>query len=196
MRRLVAALLVVLVALTLVGCGGGEEDPAATTPPPAPAPAPAAEPAEDLGPIPDRSAEESAVFEPFPLTEDVPTELAKAIGEKRPTIILFIDSAQKDTNDIKSEVNAVVEDNQGLVDLFVYDLGKYASVRPDGTIVVESDDLNADATAKSAVRLAQELEVNFTPYIFVTDDQGYMIYKHSGYLDRELLGAQVQRVTD
>jgi len=197
MRRFVAVLLVALLALSLVGCGGGAEEPPAETETPATTPAPAPVPVdEEAGVIPDRSAEETAVFEPFPKGDEYPQSLVAAVDSKQPTIILFTDGAQKDTNDIKSEVDTVVKENQGLVDLFTYDLGKYASVGPDGTIVVDDKALQEDATAKGAVELARALGVNFTPFVVITDDQGYVIYKHSGFIDAELLDAQVQRVND
>jgi len=199
MRRFVAVLVVALLALSvvgLVGCGGGAEEPPAETAAPAPAPAPAPTPAADEAVIADRSAEETAVFEPFPKGDGFPESLVKAVDSKQPTLILFVDGAQKDTNDIKSEVNTVATDNQGLIDLFTYDLGKYASIKPDGTIVVDDAALQDDATASGAVELANALGVNFTPFVVITDDQGFVIYKHSGFIDSELLDRQVQRVTD
>lgn len=197
MRRFVLLLLVALLAFALVGCGGGGgEDQAATetetpaTPPPPPAAT------EDEAIIPDRSAEESSVFEAFPTGDFVPDGLAKKIAEKQPTIILFLDGSQKDSNDIKAEVNAVMKSNQGLVDLFTYDIGKYSSINKDGTIKADEAALKGDATAADAVSLARELGVKFTPYVVITDDQGYLIFKHSGFIDKELLDPQVQRVTD
>ena len=103
---------------------------------PAPAAPPAPAPGDDAV-IADRSAEETDTFETFPTGEAVPAALAKKVADKQPTIILFVDGAQKDTNDIKKEVNAVMKSSQGLVDLFTYDLGKYASVAKDGTIKVD-----------------------------------------------------------
>lgn len=193
MRRFVAAVLVAVVALALVGCGG--EEPADNTAAPV-APPPVIVVEEDDALIPDRSAEESAVFEPFPINEEFPASLLEAVKSKQPTIIVFIDSAQKDTNDLRSEVDTVVKENQGLVDLFTYDLGKYAVISPDGVIDVDQKKLQEDETAKGAIELAKVMDVNFTPYIIITDDQGHVIYKHSGFIDFELLDAQVQRVTE
>jgi thioredoxin-related protein len=197
MRRIVALLLVALLAFTLVGCGGGggEEAETATD---ANAEAPAAPPTqapEDDALIPDRSAEETSVFQIFP-TVSVPETLAKMIADKQPTIILFVDGAQKTTNDIKKEVNAVMKANQGLAELFTYDLGKYASISKDGTIKVDEAALKEDATAAAAVSLARQLGVSATPFIVVTDDQGYIIFKHRGFIDRDTFEAQVQRTSD
>ncbi len=195
MRRIVAVLLVALLAFTLVGCGGGAEEPppADTAAPAAPPPPPAP---EDQALIPDRSNVEEDVFEIFPTGEFVPDSLAKKIADKQPTVILFVDGAQKDTNDVKKEVNAVIKANQGLADLFIYDLGKYASISKDGQIKVDEAALKEDPTAADAVNLARELGVSFTPFIVVTDDQGYLIFKHRGFIDAELLEPQLQRVSD
>jgi len=197
MRRIVALLLVALLAFTLVGCGGdGGEDTAATdTQAEAPA-APPAQPSENDAPIPDRSAEETSVFEIFPTGEGVPETLAKKIADKQPAIILFVDGSQKTTNDIKKEVNAVMKANQGLADLFTFDLGKYASISKDGTIKVDEAALKKDATAAAAVGLARRLGVAATPFLVVTDDQGYIIFRHRGFIDRDMLEAQVQRASD
>jgi len=196
MRRFVALVLVAVLAFTLVGCGGGAEEapPAETEAPAAPPPPPPA--ATDAAVIADRSAEEADVFEIFPTGDSVPESLAKAVAEKQPTLILFVDGAQKDTNDIKTEVNTVMKSNQGVIDLFTYDLGKYASISKDGTIKVDEAALKEDPTGSAAVNLARELGVNFTPFVVITDDQGYIIFKHSGFIDEELLDPQVQRVTD
>jgi len=197
MRRSVALVLVALLAFTLVGCGGGAEEPppAEETEAVAPPPPPPTTETDDAV-IKDRSAEEADVFEIFPTSENVPDSLAQKIADKQPTLILFVDGAQKDTNDIKTEVNAVMKSNQGLLDLFIYDLGKHASISKDGTIRVDEAALKDDPTGSAAVSLARELGVSFTPFVVITDDQGYIIYKHSGFIDQELLDPQVQRVTD
>jgi len=196
MRRFVVLVLVAVLAFTLVGCGGGaEEEPAAEQPAAAPV-APPVQPAGDDAVIADRSAEETDTFEIFPTGEAVPAALAKKVADKQPTIILFVDGAQKDTNDIKKEVNAVMKSSQGLADLFTYDLGKFASVAKDGTIKVDEAGLKGDPNAAAAVGLARTLGVGFTPFVVVTDDQGYIVFKHRGFIDRDLLEAQVQRVSD
>ena len=196
MRRFVALVVVAVLAFTLVGCGGGgAEEPAAEQPAAAPAAPPVQPPARKRS-FADRSAEESDIFEIFPTGDAVPEALAKKVADKQPTIILFVDGAQKDTNDIKREVNAVMKSSQGLADLFTYDLGKYASVAKDGTIKVDSAGLKKDPNAAAAVSLARTLGIGFTPFVVVTDDQGYIVFKHRGYIDRDMLEAQVQRVSD
>lgn len=197
MRRLVVALIVVCMSISLVACGGGAEEP-----PPAPEgeaaePAPAAPPAAaNPNPIADRSAEESNTFEPFPTGEDIPESVVDRIAEKQPMLMLFVDESQKDTNDLRDEVAIVVKDNRGRVDLLTYDVGKYSDVTKGGTVVIDAAKLEKDPKAQESVMLARAVGVTFTPYILIVDDQGYIIYRHSGYVDSELLERQVLRVTD
>ena len=91
MRRLVSLLIVVVLAFTLVGCGGGG-DAAATEDAPAPAEtaAPAAVEGATIG---DRSVNVTTTFEPFPTGTFVPTDLKNAIDAKQPTLIFFYDSS-------------------------------------------------------------------------------------------------------
>ena len=51
-------------------------------------------------------------------------------------------------------------------------------------------------TRRQPSGLARTLGVTFTPFVVVTDDQGYIVFKHRGFIDRDLLEAQVQRVSD
>jgi hypothetical protein len=185
------------MALSLVACGGGAEEPPApegeaAAPPPVAAPPAAADP----NPIADRSAEESDTFEPFPSGEDIPEPVADRIVEKQPMLMLFVDESQKDTNDVRDEVAVVVKNNRGRIDLLTYDVGKYSNVTKGGTVEVDAAKLDKDPKAQESVMLARAVGVTFTPYILIVDDQGYIIYRHSGYVDSELLERQVLRVTD
>lgn len=191
-RRLVVAALVALLAFSLVGCGGGEEE--AAPPPETPA-AEAPAPAELT--IADRSLEESAVFEPFPAGDFVPDEVQARLDAKpkQPMILFFYDDAQLETDDARAEIVAVRDDNSGAVDLLEYNLGKYTSINESGVVSVD-DALAEDEKGKQVVTLARELGVNFTPFVVVVDDQGYVIYKWRGYIDAEMLGRQVARTKD
>ncbi len=194
MRRLVVAFAVVLIALTLAGCGGGgdaAEAPATETPPPPPPVA-----AVDLAnPIADRSAEESNTFEPFPSGSGVPTSVAERIADKQPMILVFTDDESRDSDDLLAEVKTVTKDNQGLADLLTYDVGEYSSMSKDGVAVVD-EELSDDAKAQESIMLARKLGVTFTPFILIVDDQGMIIYRHSGFVDSDLIERQVLRVTE
>jgi len=196
MRRLVAALLVAVLTIGLAGCGGGEE-----TPPPAETAAPAPTTVSEVGkpvenPIPDRSLEETAVFEPFPTSANVPAAITERLADKQPMLILFVNGGQSETDDLQKSVNKVIADNKGVLDLITYDLGKYTSVSDTGTIEVEEKNLSADDNAEAALGLARELGLTAVPFIFLVDDQGYIIFQNRGYIDPVMLDRQVQRVSE
>lgn len=191
-RRLVAALLVVLLAFSLAGCGGSEEAPAApddtAVPPPVEAvPVEAAEP--------DRSNVETEVFEPFPPGDFVPVEVAKRLDKKpiQPMLLFFFGQKSLETDNLKAAIDEVMDENRGAIDLIAFDLGQYTSVNDKGEVTVKDAKLADDETAKRAAMLARELEVRYTPSIVLVDEQGYIIFKWRGFLDAEMLGRQVDR---
>lgn len=197
MRRLVAALLVALLALSLVGCGGGGEEEAAA-PPDAGAAAPPPPPpgAEAVAVIPDRSAQASETFEPFPAGEFVPAAVQERLETDQAMLLFFYNSDQEVTDDLRKQVNSVVADNRGLIDLVTYDLGKSTSIDDDGGIEVDQEKLAKDENAQQAVRFARELGVDHLPYIVIVDQQGYRIFWARGQVDRDVLDRQVQRAAN
>jgi hypothetical protein len=66
----------------------------------------------------------------------------------------------------------------------------------DGTVRADPS-LATDANAKSAVVFASDpaIAVTFTPFIVLTDGQGYIIYKHRGLVERKLLEREVLRAS-
>jgi hypothetical protein len=195
MRRLVVAALVALLALSVAGCGGGGEEEAAA-PPADSAAVPAPPPADtdvNAVPIANRSEAASETFEPFPDTIEIPEAVAERLDRKQAMLLLFYNGAQEQTDDLRSQVDAVIDDNLGLIDLISYDLGKYTSIDSDGIVVVKEEELAEDANAQQAVSLARELGVDHVPYIVIVDDQGYRIFWSRGFIDTDLLERQVQR---
>jgi hypothetical protein len=196
MRRLVVATVVVVLAFSLVGCGGGGGEEAATdtaaVPPPPPAAAPALDPEN---PIPDKSQEETAAFVPFPVSSVTPTAVADRLKEQQPMVMLFVDEQQKDTNDQLDEVNAAMKKNQGTADLLIYDVGAYTQMDKNGKVITDPA-LSEDESAQRVMQMAASLGVNFTPYTVLVDDQGYVFFRHSGFIDEGLLDRQMQRLTE
>jgi glutaredoxin len=141
----------------------------------------------------DRSEATSETFEPFPEGADIPAAVAERLDRKQAMLLLFYNSAQKQTDDLREQVDSVVSDNKGLIDLITYDLGKYTSVDAEGNVKVKEEDLSADEKAQEAVRFAREIGVDQVPYIVIVDDQGYRIFWSRGFIDAELLERQVQR---
>lgn len=208
MRRLVAALLVALLALTLAGCGGGGGEaetpattPAAPTAPTAPAAGDGTEPV-DLSPT------EPQVFERFPggesvsmlpedLAEITPVAIQDRLDADQPMIIVFYDATQSFTNETSAAVSAVLADYRGLIDYVSFDVGKYAVSDPDGHITIKADMATDEEAKKVATLLSKEyLNVTFTPYTVLVDSDGYITYRFRGPIDANLLEREVMRATD
>lgn len=200
MRRLVAALLVVMLAFTLVGCGGGGEEEAAdqgaTEQAAAPAPAPAPTGDEAVSPISDRSDLSEEMFEPLPNGEDVPQSVTDRLADGQAMMLLFYNSDQDVTDDLRKQVDIVAEDNTGMIDLLTYNLGKSTEVDETGKVVVDEEELLDDPKGQEAVNFARLLEVDHVPTLIVVDEQGYQIFKSRGYIDAELLERQVERAAE
>lgn len=198
MRRLFVALVAAAIILPVTGCGGGggEAEEGAVVPAAdvaASAPATATAVTEIL----DRSAPEPAVvFEPFPISSAVPTAVADRVEAHQATLILFVDGSQKVTNEVRSAVDKALKENNGVVDLVLFDLGRYVSVDASGVAVVDAEGLQADATASQAVTLARELEVIGLPYIIMVDDQAHIVFRHRGLVDEEYLLMHMERLTE
>jgi len=197
MRRLVAALVVTALVLMLAGCGGGGGTAQTTTPSSssdqaaAPAPAPTAANGAAATANINRSENATTVFEPFP-TGDWPAEVRSRINAKQPTLIYFYDAKQKTSAENRAIINEVREDNSGLVDLVAYDIGKYVETSEGGTITVDPKFAD-NKTSVQAVQLARALNVTFTPFIVLTDGQGYVIWQHRGLVDQAFLDREIQR---
>jgi hypothetical protein len=196
MRRTVAVLIVALLALTLVACGGGtsEEEPVTTpdtgeaAPPP-----PVEEEAPDLSPL------EEQVYEPFPVDSElgVPTAIQSRLEAGQPMIIVFYDDSQKTTDDQEQIIRSVTETYRGLIDVVSFNLGSYVTQDSSGAMTVQAG-LTDDETAKQVLRLidADHLDVRFTPFMVVVDDQGYVTWRYRGISDDKSLEREVLRVTE
>lgn len=181
MQKFVVAVLVAVLALTLVGCGGGGD--AATTEQPADAAAekPAAAPAAEEAVV-DRSANDSDIAPgPFPSfsTTDTPAVFAEKLAQGRPMLIVFYDDAQQVTPDLLAEVAAVMERYRGLIDLIEFSVG--------------GDTNSPDVQA--AVTYASELGVASTPYLLVVDGGGYITWRSKGFAERTIIQREVERAT-
>lgn len=178
MRRIVVALVVALFALTLVGCGGGEEP---TTEEAPAAAAPAASEAVIPPPV-DRSANDfdvlPAAFPSF-TTTTTPAVFQEKLDAGRPMLILFSDDRQDVTKDLRVEVDAVMNDYRGLVDLITFNVAGEAT----------------DPDVLAAVTYASELGINGTPYIVIVDDDGFMTWRSKGFTERGILKREVERAS-
>lgn len=181
MRKIVAALVVALLALTLVGCGGGEEEAATGETAATTEPAPAATGTEEV-PAADRSANDSDIAPgPFPsfVATETPAVFAEKLEQGRPMIIVFHDNNQQVTASVLAEVDAVMTEYRGLADLITFNVG--------------GDQNSPDVLA--AVTYARELSVASTPYIIIVDGGGYITWRSKGYAEQKIIRREVERAT-
>lgn len=184
MRRIVVAFVVAALAFVLAGCGGGaEEAPAAdaAADPAAAAPAPAAAPVVPAY-MTDRSANldeaTPTVFPSFTSTI-TPSAFQAKLDARRPMAILFYDSKQLVTGDVRGEMDAVIADYRGLIDLVTFDVSGAGDQK----------------AAEAATMYAAELGVQSTPHILIVDRNAFIIWQWRGFADRETLGREVERAT-
>ena len=180
MRRIISALVVALFALTLAGCGSTADN--AQQQPVTPAKPPTA--AAQAEPV-DRSPVEAGAPEPFPAMEAtvLPEAVKMRLDAKRPVLLFFYDSAQQITTAQRTEVDAVVLEYRGLIDLVTFDVTA-------GT----SD--TGSAAAQAAAAFAGELGVKSTPYIVIVNGDGSITWRWLGFVDRELIGREVLTATE
>ncbi len=178
MRKIVAALLVAALALTLVGCGG-EEAPAEETAETTVAAPEEVVAVDELG---DKSANDSDIppgaFPSF-TTTDTPAVFADKLAAGRPMMIVFYDDAQQVTPSVLAEIDAVMAEYRGLIDLVTFSVGA---------------DNNNPATL-DAVTYASELGVASTPYIIIVDGGGYITWRSKGYAEQKIVKREVERAT-
>ena len=195
MRRTAAVLIVALLALTLVACGGGaaEEPPVTPDEGAAAPPPPPVDEAVDLSPL------EEQVYEPFPVDSElgVPDAILSRLEAGQPMIIVFYDDSQKTTDDQEDIIRSVTETYRGLIDVVSFNLGAYVTQDAQGTITVQPG-LSDDETAKQVTRMidADHLDIRFTPFVLIVDDQGYVTWRHRGISDDKTLEREVLRVTE
>lgn len=190
MRRLVVAIFVVVLAFGLVGCGGGAEEPAPTTPAQAPVTPAPVDPNAPV--IEDTSPQIGEVFELLPSENSLPSSIKKRLESKQAMVVVFYDGKQLEADDVRSQVTRAVRDNSGMADLIEINLAKYRASETTPTQV--KTDIQSDEEAKLAQGFAREIGVDVTPFVIVIDRQGYIIFKWRGVIDRELMARQVERV--
>jgi hypothetical protein len=194
MRRIVVALIAATFALTLVGCGGSSTPtPAATTT--AAAPEAVVAPAASTAVVTQLSENEPDVFSAFPTDTVVPAGVKADIEAKQPMVLFFYDSTQHASTENRKIIDKVIASNRGLVDLFTFNLGSHFTGNASDPVAVDKG-FAKDAGFQSNVQLARLLGVNQTPYIVVTDNQGYITWKFRGFVDRDVLERQVLRASN
>ena len=195
MRRFVVVLIVALMALTLVACGGADEpEPVAdpdvgdAAPPP-----PVVEEDPDLSPI------EESVFEPFPVDPEIglPESVRSRLDARQPMIILFMDETQ-DGSDYQVElIENVIETYRGLIDVVTFDVSRYVTHDEDGKIFVDPA-INEDEAGRQVGRMidVDNLDIRYTPFTIIVDKQAHVTWRYRGISDDKTLEREVLRVTE
>lgn len=185
MRRLLAAVLLVLVAVSLAACGGGT-----TTNAPANAaagPAGITAPAATIDPNLDTlSTTQTVSNEPFPQDpKTTPTDVLSRLANKQPMLLFFYDDTQTITKDQRTEIDVVVKKYAGLIDLLAYDLN---AGLPGGAS-------ESDPETQKLMEMAGKIKVGFTPYMLFVDRYGRITGRFSGFADRVLLEREALRAS-
>lgn len=187
MRKWVVALVVACLAFTLAGCGGGD-DTATTdtggTPAPAPAPAAPAVPTQsnDRSPVETSASVPPAAF-PSTFSTALPAAVTKKLEAGRPMLMYFYDTTELETKSERAEIDAVLSEYRGLIDLVTFDVTSKAGAAP------------TDAT-KATVMIANDLGIKGTPYILIVDGNGFVTWRWHGFVDRDLINREVLRATE
>ena len=189
MRRVVTALIIVMVASALTACGGAPADtgttgtPAAGTPAVVPAVTPAAAveaPAADIY-SPTQTVKPGEMFPTD--TAVVPASVLIALGTKRPLLVFWYDPTATATERERTSIDAMMDKYAGTIDVIELN---YTLGLAGGTL---------DAETQKLELLAAALGVKTTPYILFVDANGRITYRFAGWVDSELLGREVIRAT-
>ena len=101
------------------------------------------------------------------------------LDARRPMLILFYDKGQTVTKDLRAEVDAVIEEYRGLIDLVTFDVSGGGDPK----------------AAEDAIVYATELGVQGTPHVLIVDRGSFITWQWKGYVERGVLEREVERVT-
>jgi hypothetical protein len=196
-RRLVAALILAAVVVSLAGCSSS------SPPVPAPVPvtpSPAANPSAvgaDGKPLTPTTVSETNKLSPpegganalFPSTPSrVPTVVVDHIAAKQPMIVLFYDPGQSSSKAQRTEIDAAIGQYRGLIDLVAFDV---TGALPDPV----TKKANTDKAVTDVANLVQDLKIGFTPYVVLVDKRGVMTGRYRGFVDRAMLQREILKAT-
>lgn len=192
MRRLVAALVIATVAISLTGCGGSGTTttttavPASTQSAPPPPGSTAATPASTTNLL---SPSEAGTGVPFPMSgASVPKEITVRVRKHQPMLVLFYDPTQVSTKDVRTEIDVSLKAYRGLIDLLAFDV---TGALPDPVTGMTAK----NAEAEQVALLTQSLKVGFTPYMIFVDKNAVITGRFRGYIDRKLLEREILKAT-
>lgn len=191
MRRLTAALIVLMVAATLGACASAAPDEGAT-PVPTTVGAPAAAAAK-AGETPDPNGD---VLSPLPGgagvafptdAASIPTVVLDNLNAKKPMLIFWYDPTTNVSKEQRTEIDSVMETYAGSIALFSFD---YTTGLPSGTGAAA-----LPPEIDKAERMTGLLGVSTTPYIVFVNSAGQITFRFSGFADRSLIKREVMTAT-
>lgn len=188
MRRVVTALVVVMVAGTLVACSTpstptttGTPVPAAGVTSPVAAPAAVAAGGDVLSPQP-----ASTPVQKFPTdVASVPQAVLDNLAARKPMLVFWYDPTTSVSTGQRTEINAAIKDYAARITLVAFD---YTTGIPVG-----SSTSTLPAEIDKAERMTGLLKVNTTPYLVFVDASGQITGRFAGYVDRGLIEREVIR---
>jgi len=196
MRRLVVALIALAVASLLVGCGGGDaeettqvstDDTAVTED----------SVASDSSGTANTAAPENLVGVTLPVDEAlVPDAVIQRLESGQSMLVFFHqnetiatstpedEDTQNVTDDLRLEIEAVMDKYRGLIDFVEFDI--------DPEIV--GSEIEDDSSAAKMYMFTDFLGIRQTPYVLVIDDTGMVTYSMRGYVERGVLEREIEYV--
>lgn len=190
MRRLVAALVILMVAASLAACGGTAGDTAAPAAPAATAPASA----DASTPVPsdiDSPTQTVQPYQQFPIDRSqVPTSVLEKLANKMPVVLYWYDPTTQASKDQGAEFNAIMPKYRGLIELESIDYTEALA-----STGVPSELPATGATTTKYALMTGLLKVTTTPYVMFVDRFGRITYRYAGFVDRTLLEREILRAT-
>jgi hypothetical protein len=189
MRRVVTALVLVMVAGSLAACGGTPDTGTTGTPGTTPAgtavvaTAPAAPAVKVDIYSPTQTVEPGKMFPSDP--SSVPSAVIENLTAKKPMLVYIFDPTTKVASDQRREINAAIRKYRGDIELVTFDYT--AGLASEGTTL--------PVELNKAELMTGVLRVNTTPYIVFVDGSGRITYRFAGFVDRGLLEREVLRAT-
>ncbi len=181
MRRLAAALVLSVAAVSIVACSG--TTPTSNTTSSSPSLPAAGVSAAAVGQL--SATETSDVLSPKQIVQPyqqmptdpsvVPADLLDKLNAKQPVLLYFYDPTEQVSNDEAAEISATLKKYPGVISLVSYDFTPGIPTSSTQTSV-------APEVAKIEL-LAEALKVSTTPYILFIDRYGRITYRFAGYVD-------------
>jgi hypothetical protein len=189
MRRVVTALLVVMVAGSLAACSSDTTSNTAGTPVPASGvtpplvAVPVATPGDILSPLP-----ASKPVQSFPTdAASVPQAVLDNITAHKPMLVFWYDPTTSTSTDQRVEIDAVLKKYVGAIELVTFD---YTAGIPSGSTAT-----SLGAEIDKSERMTSLLRINTTPYIVFVDASGQITGRFAGFVDSGLIEREVMRAT-